>query len=92
MNKVKGPFFQLIVGIALILTMADARCYARALSNVNEPGISKDVPGIRKAKDVMIYEDARFGLLTSVFLWVYGLLSSFAGFLADRFSRSKVII
>ena len=36
--------------------------------------------------------DAKFGLLTSVFLWVYGLLSPFAGFLADRFNRSRVII
>ncbi|MEJ7780393.1 MAG: MFS transporter [Daejeonella sp.] len=36
--------------------------------------------------------DAQFGLLTSVFLWVYGLLSPLAGYLADRFSRSKVII
>jgi MFS family permease len=36
--------------------------------------------------------DAQFGLLTSIFLWVYGLLSPFAGFMADRFSRSKVII
>jgi len=36
--------------------------------------------------------DAQFGLLTSVFLWVYGLLSPFAGFLADRFSRARVII
>lgn len=36
--------------------------------------------------------DAQFGLLTSVFLWVYGLLSPVAGFVADRFSRSKVII
>lgn len=36
--------------------------------------------------------DAQFGLLTSAFLWVYGLLSPFAGFLADRFSRSRVII
>ena len=36
--------------------------------------------------------DAQFGLLTSVFLWVYGLLSPMAGFLADRFSRSRVII
>lgn len=36
--------------------------------------------------------DAQFGLLTSVFLWVYGLLSPFAGFLADRFSRSRVIV
>lgn len=36
--------------------------------------------------------DAQFGLLTAVFLWVYGLLSPFAGYLADRFSRSRVII
>ena len=36
--------------------------------------------------------DAQFGLLTSMFLWVYGALSPFAGFLADRFGRSRVII
>ncbi|GLU52824.1 MFS transporter [Dyadobacter frigoris] len=36
--------------------------------------------------------DAQFGLLTSLFLWVYGLLSPLAGFLADRFNRSRVII
>jgi Sugar phosphate permease len=36
--------------------------------------------------------DAQFGLLTSVFLWVYGALSPFAGFLADKFNRSRVII
>ncbi|MBB2148615.1 MFS transporter [Pedobacter gandavensis] len=36
--------------------------------------------------------DAQFGLLTSVFLWTYGLLSPFAGFLADKFNRSRVII
>ena len=36
--------------------------------------------------------DAQFGLLTSVFLWVYGVLSPFAGFLADRFNRSRVIL
>lgn len=36
--------------------------------------------------------NAEFGLLTSVFLWVYGILSPFAGFMADKFSKSKVII
>ena len=36
--------------------------------------------------------EAGFGLLTSVFLWAYGLASPFGGFLADRFSRSRVIL
>ncbi|MBL9216064.1 MAG: MFS transporter [Opitutaceae bacterium] len=35
--------------------------------------------------------EAQFGLLTSVFLWVYGVASPFCGFLADRFSRQRVI-
>ena len=42
--------------------------------------------------DAIPMTDAQFGLLTSVFLWVYGLLSPFGGFLADRFNRSWVII
>lgn len=36
--------------------------------------------------------DSQFGLLTSSFLWVYGISSPFAGYLADKFSRSRVII
>lgn len=36
--------------------------------------------------------EAHFGLLTSVFLWIYGMASPFAGYLADKFNRSKVII
>src|SRR5690606_29828420 len=36
--------------------------------------------------------DAQFGLLTSVFLWSYGLLSPFGGYLADKYSRRNVIV
>jgi len=43
-------------------------------------------------KAEIVMTDAQFGLLTSVFLWVYALLSPSAGFLADRFGRSRVII
>lgn len=42
--------------------------------------------------DAIPMSDAQFGLLTSVFLWVYGIASPFAGFLADKFNRSTVII
>lgn len=40
----------------------------------------------------MPMSDAQFGLLTSVFLWTYGILSPFAGYLADKFNRSRVVI
>lgn len=36
--------------------------------------------------------EAQFGLLTTAFLVVYGALSPFAGYLADRFSRARVIV
>jgi MFS family permease len=36
--------------------------------------------------------EAQYGLLTSVFLWVYGVMNPFAGFIADRFSRRWVIL
>jgi MFS family permease len=36
--------------------------------------------------------DLQLGLLSTVFLWVYGLLSPISGFLADRFGRARIII
>ena len=34
----------------------------------------------------------RFGLLSSVFLWIYGICSPIAGYVADRFGKRPVII
>lgn len=36
--------------------------------------------------------DAQFGLLMSVFLWVYAVLSPLGGYLGDRLGRSPVIV
>src|SRR5688500_11949649 len=36
--------------------------------------------------------ETQFGLLTSVFLWVYGILSPIGGYLADKFKRTQVIL
>lgn len=36
--------------------------------------------------------DTQFGLLTSVFLWSYGILSPFGGFFADKYGRKKMIV
>jgi len=43
-------------------------------------------------KDSIAMTDAQFGLLTAVFLFVYGILSPFGGYFADRYSRKIVII
>src|SRR5260370_32844572 len=42
------------------------------------------------ARDLSL-SPVQLGLLSSVFLWVYGLLSPFAGFAADRFGRGRLI-
>ncbi len=42
--------------------------------------------------DAIPMTDAQFGLLTAVFLWIYGFLSPVAGYMADRFSKSKVVL
>ncbi|MFA5649896.1 MAG: MFS transporter, partial [Proteiniphilum sp.] len=42
--------------------------------------------------DSIPMSDAQFGMLTSIFLWVYGLMSPLAGYLADKFKRSHIII
>jgi predicted MFS family arabinose efflux permease len=43
-------------------------------------------------KEAIPMSEAQFGMLTSIFLWVYAGLSPFAGFLADRVSRARVIV
>ena len=43
-------------------------------------------------KEAIPMTEAQFGLLTTVFLVVYGICSPLGGFLADRFKRSHVVI
>ena len=61
-----------------------------ALLNYLDRQLVVTMPGPIKA-DLGI-GDERFGLLSSVFLWVYGFCSPVAGYVADRFGKRPVII
>jgi predicted MFS family arabinose efflux permease len=43
-------------------------------------------------KEAIPMTDAQFGLLTTVFLVVYGVLSPVGGFVADRVNRSRLLV
>lgn len=43
-------------------------------------------------KETIPMTDAQFGLLTTVFLVSYGVLSPFGGYVADRFNRSRILV
>lgn len=68
--------------VGLLFVIGFLNYLDRIMITTMRPSIMVDMP----------MTDAQFGLLTAVFLWVYGLLSPVAGFLADKFKRSTVII
>lgn len=80
MNEDRLPRAWLIVGVLWVV--AALNYLDRIMITTMRDSLTQAVP----------MTDAQFGLLTSVFLWVYGLLSPLAGFLADRFNRSRLIV
>jgi MFS family permease len=70
------------ITVALLVVVAALNYLDRTMITTMRSSILQEIP----------MTEAQFGLLSSVFLWVYGLLSPFAGFIADKFNRSKVII
>jgi MFS family permease len=68
--------------VALLWVVASLNYLDRVMITTMRASLTEAIP----------MTDAQFGLLTSVFLWVYAFLSPFAGFLADRFSRSRIVV
>ncbi|MDB6057703.1 MAG: transporter, partial [Verrucomicrobiales bacterium] len=82
MTRVQPSTMQAWLCVALLWFVAFLNYFDRIMLTTMHGSIVTAIP----------MTDKQFGLLTSVFLWVYGVLSPFAGFLADRFGRSRVII
>ena len=56
----------------------------RQMLSTMKPTMMLDIPELQSA--------TYFGQLMAIFLWIYGLTSPIAGILADRISKSKLII
>ena len=82
MFQSKSPVFRSWFTVGLLCVVASLNYLDRTMITTMRSSILQEIP----------MSEAQFGLLSSVFLWVYGLLSPFAGFIADKFNRSKVII
>ncbi len=82
MTNLKENLSRAWMTVALLCVVASLNYLDRTMITTMRSSILQEIP----------MSEAQFGLLSSVFLWVYGLLSPFAGFIADKFNRSKVIL
>jgi MFS transporter, Spinster family, sphingosine-1-phosphate transporter len=82
MNALSNTAFRAWLVVALLWPVACLNYLDRLMITTMRDSLMADIA----------MTDAQFGLLTSVFLWVYAVLSPFAGYFADRFSRNGVIV
>lgn len=63
-----------------------------ALLNYMDRQMLSTMQGAMKLDIVELQKAEAFGALMAVFLWIYGLVSPFAGVVADRVSRKKLVV
>ncbi|MEN9953256.1 MAG: hypothetical protein RLZZ520_1524 [Bacteroidota bacterium] len=70
--------------VALLWGVALLNYLDRQMLSTMKPAIMVDIPSLQSA--------TQFGHLMAVFLWIYGWVSPVAGFIADRFSKKRIIV
>lgn len=70
--------------VALLWVVALLNYMDRQMLSTMQDAIKFDIVELQKAE--------AFGALMAVFLWIYGLVSPFAGVVADRVSRKKLVV
>ena len=63
-----------------------------ALLNYMDRQMLSTMQAEMKVDIVELQQAEAFGALKAVFLWVYGIVSPFAGIVADRISRKKLVV
>lgn len=70
--------------VALLWVVALLNYMDRQMLSTMQDAMKLDIVELQKAE--------AFGALMAVFLWIYGLVSPFAGIVADRVSRKKLVV
>ena len=72
------------VVVALLWIVALLNYMDRQMLSTMQEAMKADIAELNKAE--------AFGALMAIFLWVYGLVSPFAGVVADRVSRKRLVV
>lgn len=83
MNLLRGPLYAWAV-VAMLFPVALLNYLDRLMVATMRASIRADIPTIAN--------DADFGFLMALFMWVYALMSPVGGYLADRFNRRWMVI
>src|ERR1700749_1380620 len=83
MNRPRGSFYAWAV-VAMLFPVALLNYLDRMMVATMRTSIRADIPPIAN--------DAQFGFLMAVFMWVYAVFSPVGGFLADRYNRRGMVI
>ena len=70
--------------VALLWVVALLNYMDRQMLSTMQESMKADIVELNKAE--------AFGALMAVFLWIYGIVSPFAGIVADRVSRKKLVV
>ena len=83
MNLKEKKYYQWLV-VALLWVVALLNYMDRQMLSTMQESMKVDIVELNKAE--------AFGALMAVFLWIYGLVSPFAGMIADRVSRKWLVV
>lgn len=83
MNKTTSKYYPWVV-VALLWGVALLNYMDRQMLSTMKESMQLDISELQTAEN--------FGRLMAVFLWIYGLMSPFAGAIADRVSRKWLIV
>ena len=79
----KSKFYPWVV-VGLLWVVALLNYMDRQMLSTMQEAMKADIVELNKAE--------AFGALMAVFLWIYGIVSPFAGVVADRISRKKLVV